>query len=528
MDAAPKRIEELLSDLQNSEHRYRRLFEAAQDGILILDAETGRIIDANPFLLESLGYAHAELLGKHLWEIGLFADREASEAAFAKLRKEGYIRYDDMPLQTKDGQRREVEFVSNLYAVDQQKVIQCNIRDITERKHLQAKLQQAQKMEVVGQLAGGVAHDFNNILTSTLLQLSMLKVEPSLPEGTKAAVEQLEKDAKRAAGLTRQLLLFSRQQVMQLGPQDLNAILTNLNTMLRRLLDKDVHLEFEAGSDALWIEADLLMIEQVITNLCLNAQDAMRPRGGLLKVEAHPLEVTAEAPRLNPDARPGMYVCLSVSDTGIGMDKATLKHLFEPFFTTKGVGKGTGLGLSIVYGITRQHGGWVEVVSALGKGSTFSIFLPKLERPVGATSREPFSVIPGGTETILLVEDEESIRDTVATVLSRFGYRIYEAADCQEAVRIWDEHNGKVDLLLADMKMPGGMTGIQLFNALKQKRPELKCIISSGYSDEILKAQEMVSKGTVFLPKPYDLQKLAYTVRTCLGAALHKPGQADR
>jgi PAS domain S-box-containing protein len=467
-------------------------------------------------LLELLGYSHAEMLGRHLWEIGLFGQRAASEAAFERLRKEGYIRYEDMPLETKDGQRREVEFVSNLYAVDHQKVIQCNIRDITERKHLQAKLQQAQKMEVVGQLAGGVAHDFNNILTSTLLQLSMLKVEPSLPKAMTGAVEQLEKDAQRAAGLTRQLLLFSRQQVMQLGPQELNAVLTNLITMLRRLLDKDVHLEFQAGSDALWIEADLLMIEQVITNLCLNAQDAMRPGGGILKIDAHQLEVTAEAPRLNPDARPGRFVCLSVSDTGVGMDKATLKHLFEPFFTTKELGKGTGLGLSIVYGITRQHGGWVEVVTAPGKGSTFSIFLPWLNRPLGVASREPFSGIPRGKETILLVEDEESIRDTVARALRHFGYRIHEAGDCEEAFRVWEEHEGKIDLLLADMKMPGGMTGIQLFSALKQRQPALKCIISSGYSDEILKAQEMVTKGTFFLPKPYDLQKLAITVRTCL------------
>ena len=212
MKPGPQDEKTMQEALRNSEVRYRRLFEAAQDGILILDASTGQITDANPFLLDMLGYARGEILGKQLWEIGFFRDRALSEAAFRELQQEGYIRYEDLPLETKDGRRHDVEFVSNLYEVDHQKVIQCNIRDITDRKLLEAKWQQAQKMEVVGQLAGGVAHDFNNILTSTLLQLSMLLDDPSLPEGTKRALSQLEDEAKRAAGLTRQLLLFSRLQ----------------------------------------------------------------------------------------------------------------------------------------------------------------------------------------------------------------------------------------------------------------------------------------------------------------------------
>ena len=236
MNPAPQDEKTVQEALRNSEVRYRRLFETAQDGILILDAGTGQITDANPFLLEMLGYKLGELLGKQLWEIGLFRDRALAEAAFEKLQKEGYIRYEGLPLETKYGQRREVEFVSNSYEVDHQKVIQCNIRDITERKLLEVKLQQARKMETVGQLAGGVAHDYNNLLTSTLLQLSLLLEKPNLPEDIRASLSQLEQEAKRAAGLTRQLLLFSRQQVILLRPLNLNDVLDNLIKMLRRLL----------------------------------------------------------------------------------------------------------------------------------------------------------------------------------------------------------------------------------------------------------------------------------------------------
>jgi PAS domain S-box-containing protein len=263
--------------------------------------------------------------------------------------------------------------------------------DITEQKGLKAQFLQSQKMEAVGQLAGGVAHDYNNILTSTLLQLSLLLNDPSLSEGTRSSLRQLENEAKRAAGLTRQLLMFSRQQVIQMKPLNLDAMLANLVKMLQRLLSKDVSLEFQAGDAPLWIEADPGMIEQVVTNLCVNAQDAMAPKGGRLTIDARLVKLDAEASRVNPDAYPGSFVCLSVADTGCGMDTETLKHLFEPFFTTKEVGKGTGLGLATVYGITKQHRGWVEVASQMGKGSTFRIYLPALTRAplVRPESRPP-------------------------------------------------------------------------------------------------------------------------------------------
>ena len=519
MQPDPQHEETMQEALRNSEVRYRRLFEAAQDGILILDASTGQITDANPFLLDMLGYAREEILGKQLWEIGFFRDRALSEAAFKELQKEGYIRYEDLPLETKAGRRHDVEFVSNLYEVDHRKVIQCNIRDITDRKLLEAKWQQAQKMELVGQLAGGVAHDFNNILTSTLLQLGMLLDDPNLPEVTKRSLKQLEKEANRAAGLTRQLLLFSRQHVIGLKPLKLNAVLANLLNMLQRLLNKNVSLEFQAGDDPLWIEADLGMIEQVVTNLCLNAQDAMAPKVGRLTIDARLVKLDAEASRVNLEARPGLFVCLSVADTGCGMDAATLKHLFEPFFTTKEVGKGTGLGLATVYGITKQHGGWVEVASQMGKGSTFRVYLPALTKAPLVNSASPLLEVKRGEETILLVDDETALRDMVALGLQLYGYRVLEAASGEEATLVWDQHAGEIALLFTDMRMPGGMTGLELFERFKRTKATLKGIISSGYSDEIVKSQGLMGTGITFLPKPYDVKTLAGAVRNCLDQA---------
>jgi PAS domain S-box-containing protein len=517
MELATQSIETLVQELRNSEVRYRRLFEAAQDGILILDAVTGEITAANPFLLDMLGYSQEELMGKQLWEIGLFKDRKLAGAAFDKLQSEGYIRYEDLPLESKDGRRHDVEFVSNLYDVVDKKVIQCNIRDITDRKLLETKIQQAQKMEAVGQLAGGVAHDYNNILTSTLLQLSLLLEDPSLSTSTRGTIQQLEVEAKRAAVLTRQLLLFSRRQALQLKPINLTAVLTNLVKMLQRLLSKDVHLDFRAAEYPLWVEADAGMIEQVVTNLCLNAQDAMGPKGGRLAVEARLVELASDPPHQNTGARPGRFVRLSVTDSGCGIEPAALEHIFEPFFTTKGPGKGTGLGLSTVFGIAKQHRGWVEVASQLGKGATFRVFLPALaEIPVVVPPEAPASEVPIGEETVLLVDDEKTIRDMVALALKRFGYRVLQARNGEEALQVWKDHEQEIDLLFTDMKMPGGMDGLELFERLKRTKPELKGIVSSGYTDRILNVPECIPLGITLLPKPYDVKTLASTVRACL------------
>jgi|CZKI01.1.fsa_nt_gi two-component system cell cycle sensor histidine kinase/response regulator CckA len=511
-----QREEVLLQALENSELQYRRLFETAQDGILIVDARTGLITDANPFLLDMLGYAREQLLGRRLWKIGFFKDRALFELAFATLLQEGYVRYENLPLETRDGQRREVEFVSNLFEADHRKVIQCNIRDITDRRRLEAKLQQVQKMEAVCQLASGVAHDYNNILTSMLLRLTILLDDPDLPEKAKGMLGQLESEAKRAAGLTRQLLMFSRQQAVCLRPLDLFEVLSNLLDMLRRLLSKDVRLEFTGGSEPLWVEADTVMIEQLITNLCLNAQDSMAPEGGRLTIDARLVTLDSNAARVNPEASPGSFVCLSVTDTGCGMNSAALERVFEPFFTTKAMGKGTGLGLSTVYGITKQHKGWMEAASQMGQGSTFRVYLPALTKSAQAGPESPVFGVQNGNETILVVDDEQAVRKMVALGLQLYGYHVLEAGNASEAIQVWDDHEEAIDLLFTDMRMPGSMTGIELFEQLKQRNDTLIGVISSGYSGEIVKPHEQMPEDLTFLPKPYDVRTLVRTVRDCL------------
>lgn len=517
MVTATQREETLLQALENSELQYRRLFETAQDGILILDAGSGQITDANPFLLDMLGYTREQLLGRRLWKIGLFKDRALSESTFAALHLEGYVRYESMPLETKDGRQREVEFTSNLYEVNHQKVIQCNIRDITDRRHLEAKVQHVERMEAACQVAGGVAHDYNNILTSTLLRLNILLDDPDLPETAKGMLRQLDGEAKRAAGLTRQLLMFSRQQAICLRPLDLNVVLANLLVMLRRLLKKDVQLEYAAAEGPLMIEADAVMIEQLVTNLCLNAQDAMaQGGGGRLTIDAGLVKLDAKAAKENPEASPGLFVRLSVTDTGCGMDAATLERLFEPFFTTKAEGTGAGLGLSAVYGITKRHGGWMEVASRLGQGSTFRVYLPYLAKDYSAGSESPASGVQDGKETILVVDDEEAVRKMVTLGLEMNGYHILEAGDGSEAIQMWENHAGEIDLLFTDMRMPGGISGIELFEQLRRRDPALIGIISSGYSEQILGPQELMPAGLTFLPKPYNVKTLLGTVRDCL------------
>jgi signal transduction histidine kinase/ActR/RegA family two-component response regulator len=421
-------------------------------------------------------------------------------------------------LESKDGRRREVEFVSNRYGADGHSVIQCNIRDITERKHLEAKLLQAQKMQAVGQLAAGVAHDYNNILTATLLQLTILQEDASLAEATKISLRLLEAEARRAAGLTQQLLLFSRRNLVGHQPIEMNAAMANLVSMLRRLLSKDVRLELRVGACPLWIDGDGILVEQVVTNLCLNAQDAM-PRGGLLTIDVRGVELDSHAARANPEARPGLFSCLTVTDNGCGMGAVTLTHLFEPFFTTKEIGQGTGLGLSTVYGVTKQHKGWVEVESELGRGTTFRVFLPAMAHAPKAKADLPSGEVRGGKETILIVEDEPGVRYISAVGLKSRGYRVFEAASGLEAIKVWDQHLGEIDLLLADMRMPGGMTGIDLFQQFRQAKPSLQAVISSGYSEEIVKSAGQIGAGMTFLPKPYDAKTLLRVVRLGLDQA---------
>jgi CheY-like chemotaxis protein len=370
-------------------------------------------------------------------------------------------------------------------------------------------------MEAIGQLAGGVAHDFNNILSAILMHLGLLQQSPQLTIGVKEALKEVESETMRAANLTRQLLLFSRRQVARFEPLDMNALINDLLKLLRRLLGERIEIDFQGSRDAAWVEADAGMLEQLIMNLCLNARDAM-PAGGRLSLGTTLVERNSGSEKTLPDARPGWFVCLVVSDAGCGMDEAVRKRLFEPFFTTKGLGKGTGLGLATVYGIVQQHEGWIEVESAVGKGSSFRVYFPALETP---TEKAPITSRPeeprGGSETILLVEDDASVRRMTALCLRKFGYAVLEATNGAEALKQWEQHRQKIALLLTDMVMPEAMTGLELAQRLRKDKPGLRVIVASGYSANLVNPDPLEPE-VIFLAKPFRPAALAKLVRQCL------------
>jgi two-component system, cell cycle sensor histidine kinase and response regulator CckA len=374
---------------RDSESRYRRLFETARDGILILDANTGLITDVNPFLMELLDYSREEFIGKTLWQIGPFKDVAASKAAFRELQSQKYVRYENLPLATRAGRSINVEFVSNVYRVDNKKVIQCNIRDITRRKQdelTEQQLRQAQKMQAVGQLAGGVAHDFNNLLGVILGYCELLKSSKDLAANPRNMIEQIHNAGISAKDLTRHLLAFSRRQVLQPVFLDLNAIVEHTGTMLGRLLGDNVTLSNVLCRDLGTIKADPAQIEQVLMNLAVNARDAM-PQGGTITVKTANVRIDEAYSRQHTYLKPGPYVMLSVSDTGVGMDAETRSRIFEPFFSTKMAGQGTGLGLSTVFGIVKQSAGAINVYSEPDHGTKFKIYFPRCEAAPVAINR---------------------------------------------------------------------------------------------------------------------------------------------
>ncbi|MCC6233610.1 MAG: response regulator, partial [Verrucomicrobiales bacterium] len=395
--------------------------------------------------------------------------------------------------------------------------------DITERKHLEAQFRQAQKLEAIGKLAGGVAHDFNNILAAMMMHLGLLRMNTGLDEETVQGLSELEAHARRAASLTSQLLMFGRRSVLHIKPLDVNEVIGNLLRMLHRLIGEQVELRFDGGDALPPVEADAGMLEQILVNLVVNARDAM-PRGGRILIQTSQVTFDPDVVLANESRRPGTFVRVSVSDTGCGMAPEIVKHIFEPFFTTKDVGKGTGLGLATVHGIAAQHHGWVEVESTVGQGTTFQLHFPARTQPTSATNGSTVEppLARGGGETILLVEDDARLRDLAARTLRALGYQILEASTGIEAIQVWNAHPQRVNLLLTDMVMPEGMSGLELAERLREQRPGLRVIISSGYSAEIVQAGVPTKAGIVYLPKPYATSTLADAVRRCLELA--RPG----
>jgi signal transduction histidine kinase/ActR/RegA family two-component response regulator/HAMP domain-containing protein len=405
----------------------------------------------------------------------------------------------------------------SFYPVIPSNVVHCYIEDITDRLSLEAQLRQSQKMESVGQLAAGVAHDFNNMLTIIQGHTSSLLAKAMLPPEVADSIQAVYFAAERAAGLTRQLLMFSRKNVMQLRPLDLQHIVGDMTKMLQRLLGEIVTLEFVPALENSFVQGDSGMIEQVVMNLAVNARDAMKS-GGRLTIGIETIEIDDAFIEIHPQARTGRFVRLRVSDTGTGMNPETMAHIFEPFFTTKDIGQGTGLGLATVYGIVKQHEGWVEVTSEPNQGTAFDVYLPATFAvpPPLPTVTGTEGPVTGGTETILIVEDEPILRAMARDILEECGYRILEASSGKDALEVWNRQADKIDLLLTDMVMPEGISGVDLANQLLVIQPRLKIIFTSGYTANEVNQEMLARTHAGFLSKPYSHAELAKTVRASL------------
>jgi PAS domain S-box-containing protein len=504
--------------LRVSENRYQRLFETAKDGILLLDFETGQITDVNPFLIEMLGYTHSEFVGKKLWEIGLFKDTTASQSAFSDLQTKGIIRYEDLPLETKDGRQIAVEFVSNVYTVDETLVVQCNIRDITQRKHaeeaLQEQLRQTSKLEAVGRLAGGVAHDFNNLLAVILGSSELLLADFHAKDPRRKYIEDITDASKRAAILTRQLLTFSRKHVFSPLVFDLNLIVMETGRMLPRVIGEHIEIVVVPSVEQALVLADPTQIQQILMNLAANARDAM-PQGGKLTIEIANFEME-EGGGGPAGIPPGHYVTLTVSDTGVGMSPQIQSRVFDPFFTTKDVGKGTGLGLSTVYGIVKESGGSILVNSKPGESTTFRIYLPRAEEEIikrDAASRVPDESLQG-SETILLVEDQQQLRNLTRVFLQKLGYNVLDAGLPEEAIQMAKQFTGTIDLLLTDVAMPG-MNGRELASQLQPFYANIQVLYVSGFANQTPE-KDGPAANHAFMQKPFVLQELATRIRKLL------------
>jgi PAS domain S-box-containing protein len=503
--------------LEEAHERLATAVEQSAESIVITDTQ-GIVLYANPAFEKTSGYTRAEVLGQNprilksgkqngdfyhrLWSV--LERGEIWSGHFTNRRKDGTFFEEEATISpVRDAAGKVVNYV----AVK---------RDVTREVELEAQVRQSQKMEAIGQLAGGVAHDFNNILAVIQLQVGLLKVEQSLTDKQEEYADDIEKAAQRAADLTRQLLLFSRKQAMQMRDQDLNVVVTGIAKMLQRVLGENIQMQLTLASHPLWIHADASMIDQVLMNLAVNARDAMRA-GGQLRIETCTVEFDEATAAQTPAARPGAFVCVSVRDTGTGIAPEILPRIFEPFFTTKDVGKGTGLGLATVFGIVQQHQGWIIVSSELGQGTTFRVYLPRLQSAANNHNAwSSLASIQRGHETILLVEDDAFVRASTRATLLQMGYRVLEAGTGAEAVEIWNTRRKEVDLLLTDLLMPGGMTGKVLAEQLRQSDPKLKVIYVSGYSADITGHDFRLDEGVNFLSKPFEPRKLAQTIRNYL------------
>jgi PAS domain S-box-containing protein len=633
--------EGMLESLKGSEKQYRRLFESAKDGILIIDADTGRVNDANPFLLALIGCTYDLVCGKHLWELGVFKDIAESKEAFKTLQNNQYIRYENLPLLTLDGRHVEVEFISNVYLVDGKRVIQCNVRDITARKQverimaeneskmrsildnigigvalispemvilelnrqmrdwfpgvdtgqqplcyqafndppgreactscpaaktfldgkvhentrqvlrdgvrrdyrivsspvrnitgkvtaaiemiediterlsLESQFLQAQKLESIGRLAGGVAHDYNNMLSVILgyAEMAQAKLNPSDP--VYGDLQEILKAGSRSAEITRQLLGFARKQTIAPRVIDLNDTVARILKMLTPLIGEDIDLAWLPGANLKPVLMDPTQLDQIMANLCVNARDAI---AGVGKITVETAMVTFDKAYCDDHVGfvPGDFVRLTVSDDGCGMEKEIQKNVFEPFFTTKEAGLGTGLGLSTVYGIVKQNQGFINVYSEPAKGTIFRIYLHSHKsEPSRGFQESGNKALPGHGETLLVVEDEAGIQKLIKLMLEDLGYKVLTAGSAKQALQLSEVHGHEIRLVITDVIMPE-MNGLELADRFKALNPDLAILFMSGYTSDVIARLGILDPGVDFLEKPFSVESLASKVHEVL------------
>jgi two-component system cell cycle sensor histidine kinase/response regulator CckA len=498
--------------LRRSEERFSKAFHSSPVPMAIQRPEGKACLDANISFLELVGASREAVLAG---STTFWADESTPTVLRQELAARHAVRNLAATIRTTSEETREVLVAAENLELGNAPYHLLILQDITDRVRLENELRQAQKMEAVGRLAAGVAHDFNNILTVILGNTSTQLRNPRLDKKLTCSLTQVQRAAERATALTRQLLAYSRKQIIQRRPLALNEVVEQTVAMLRRLIGEHIALDMQLAPDLPPIFADPSNVEQVIMNLALNARDAM-PDGGKLTLATTRVEIDKASRERNPESQLGPYICLAVRDTGYGMDAATVGRIFEPFFTTKDPGHGTGMGLATVYGVLKQHGGWIEVDTAPGRGTTIRTFFPLSKEGFVAASAKseslPTESTPINDTTILVVEDEEMLREFVSEALGTLGYHVLSAANGRDALNLWAEHRDEIDLLLTDVVMPESISGRQLAHTLIQDKPNLKVIFTSGYSSELFGSEFEREKEHLFLAKPYLPDRLAQTV----------------
>jgi PAS domain S-box-containing protein len=506
--------------VRGSEMLFHSVWENSVEGMRLTD-EQGTIVAVNEAYCRLAGLPREQLEGQFFSSAYAESENPAGmlEDYRAAFQLRGIERSIKKRLTLHDGRVVMLEGSNSFVELQGQAPMLLTLfRDATRQDQLEEQLRQAQKMEAIGQLAGGIAHDFNNILTVIHGHASLLLASGAVSGGSARCAQQIVEAADRATALTRQLLTFGRRHVMQPRRMDLNEAIGNMTQMLERLLGEDIALQLNYCPDPAIVEADASMMEQVLLNLAVNARDAM-PQGGVLTLGVASVTVDADHVSRFPEGKEGQFICLSAADSGCGIELGNLPHIFEPFFTTKAVGKGTGLGLATVYGIVNQHHGWIEVESEPGFGTLFRVFLPPCDEAIDDVAEPVSELAPrGGKETILVVEDEEAVRELVCGLLSGLGYQILQAESGVKALELWDSCKDQVDLVLTDLVMPERLNGRELAEKLWEERPELKVIFTSGYSAEVVGRDFVVGEEMNYLQKPYHPNVLASVVRECLDA----------